>query len=311
MRPPPTSIAPRNAAVLGRARPSAARLVALAAALLAPGCAVILGADQGYYEVDGGAASASSSGGAAATTASASRASSSGGAGGAASSSSASATASSSSGGTGGSVNDTCWHGAPADPGGVDPCGSGSIAALSDNFNDDVLGPLWGVYEISATAMETNHAAVVSIPGAPAKFAGFVSKSAYSLLGCHGVIEVVQAPQHKSTVAHVSFSPDPSSGADLVEFRQIDHALAFSLVSAGVATDDCVIPYLPVAHRFWRVRELAGQILWETSPNGQTWTIQRLETAPAFLSAVRVDFGVIPLAADVAGVGIFDNFNAP
>ncbi len=118
--------------------------------------------------------------------------------------------------------------------------------------------------------METNHQAVVSIPGAPAKFAGFVSKSAYSLLGCHGSMEVVQAPQHPFTVAHVSFSPDPSSGADLVEVRQIDKSLAFSLVKGGVATDDCVIPYLPAAHRFWRVREVSGQLLWETAPDGQT-----------------------------------------
>jgi hypothetical protein len=185
------------------------------------------------------------------------------------------------------------------------------VSVLADDFNDNVVGPLWGIYEISGTAMETNHQAVVSIPGAPAKFAGFVSKNGYSLLGCHGSIEVVKAPQHPSTVVHLSFSPDPSSGADLVEVHQIDESLAFMLVTGGVATDDCVIPYLPAAHRFWRVRETGGHLLWETAPDGLTWTVQRREKTPAFASTVRVDFGVVPLAADLAGVGVFDNFDMP
>jgi hypothetical protein len=185
------------------------------------------------------------------------------------------------------------------------------VSVLADNFNDNVVGPLWGLYEISATAMETNQQAVVSIPGTPAKFAGFVSKFAYSLLGCHGSIEVVKAPQHPFTVVHLSFSPDPSSGADLAEVRQIDNTLAFSLWTGGVPTKDCVIPYLPSAHRFWRLREAGGYLLWETAGDGKTWTVKRREKTPAFASSVRVDFGVIPLAADQAGVGIFDNFNMP
>lgn len=292
------------------------RWAALFGALLVSGCSVILGADKAYYEANatgaGGDAS-TSAGSSAATSAStgADTSSGSGGSGGSGVSSASSSASASSSGGTGGAVNDTCWHGEPADPGGTDPCGAGSVAALADNFNDNQVGPLWAVYEISGTAMETNHQVVISIPGAPAKFAGFVSKSAYSLLGCHGSMEVLQAPQHPNTVAHVSFSPDPSSGADLVEVHQIGKTLAFTLVTGGVATDDCVIPYLPVAHRFWRVRETGGQLLWETAPDGQTWTVQRREKTPAFASAVRLDFGVIPLAADVAGVGVFDNFDMP
>ncbi len=274
---------------------------------------MILGADKGYYEADPVAAGG---GGGDATTATSSSVatssgSSGGGGGGGSASSTSAATSSSSSTGTGGAPNDTCWHGEPADPGGTDPCGATTLAALADNFNDNLLGPLWSVYEINGTAQETNHQAVVSVPGGPGKFAGFVSKVAYSLLGCHGSIEVVQSPQHPSTVVHMSLSPDPSSGADLAEVHQIGKSLAFTLVVGGVATDDCVIPYLPIAHRFWRVREVGGHLLWETGPNGTTWTVQRRETTPPFASAVRVDFGVIPIATDLAGVGTFDNFNLP
>lgn len=259
---------------------------ALFGALCASGCSLILGADKSYYEASAG------------------------GAGGGATSTSA-ATSSASGTGTGGAVNDTCWHGEPLDPGGPEPCGPTSLAALADNFNDNQVGPLWVVYEINATAQEVNHQAVVSIPGPLNKFAGFTSKSTYSLLGCHGSIEVVQAPQHPSTVAHFSLSPDPSSGADVAEVHQVGKSLAFSLTAGGVATDDCVIPYSTISHRFWRIREASGDLLWETAPNGATWTVQRRAKAPTFAAAVRVDFGVITLGNDVAGVGIFDNFDLP
>jgi hypothetical protein len=292
------------------------RGAAILGALLGSGCSVILGADRGYYEVDGGGSGgAGSATTAVSSTAEASSSASAGGGGSGAASSSASSASSasgaSSSSGAGGAVNDTCWHGEPADPGGVDPCGPSSIAVLNDNFNDNMFGPLWGLYQINGTAQEINHRVEIAVPGPPGKFAGVVSVNAYSLLGCHGSIAVLQAPQHPSTVTHMSFSPDPSSGADVVEVQQIGKSLSFVLVVGGVATDPCTIPYLPIAHRYWRIREIGGFLLWETGSDGVGWTVQRREKTPAFVVSVRLDFGVIPVAADVAGVGIFDDFDLP
>ena len=276
-------------------------------ALLVPGCSAILGADLGYYEVGAGGSGAGTTTG---TTSTAAVSSSSSGGGGGASSAGTSAASSSSSAGTGGAVNDTCWHGAPADPGGSDPCGPSSVAVLADDFTTTV-GPLWVAYQIGGTAQVTGQAVEITIPGQPNKFAGVISTMAYSLLGCHGGLAVVQSPQHPSTVTHLSFSLDPSSGADLVEVQQIGQSLSFVMVAGGVATEACTIPYLPIAHRYWRIRELGGDLLWETGKDGVAWTIQRREKTPAFVASVRVDFGVIPLAADLMGKGIFDNFNVP
>jgi hypothetical protein len=208
-------------------------------------------------------------------------------------------------------VNDTCWHGEPADPGGSDACGPSSVAVLADNFNDNMIGPQWAAYQIGGTATEVNHRVEMTIPGAANKFAGFVSAMPYSLLGCHGSMAILQSPQHPSTVTHLSFSPDPSSGADLVEIHQIDKSLKFVMVVGGVATDSCTIPYLPIAHRYWRIRATAGDLLWETGSDGVAWVVQRREKAPAFASSVRVDFGVIPLGTDSAGTAIFDDFDLP
>ncbi|MEP7122964.1 MAG: hypothetical protein ABJE95_18700 [Byssovorax sp.] len=281
---------------------------------LAAGCSTILGADLGYYEVGAGGSGATTS--ASTTSTAAVSSSSSGGSGGgsassSASSSSASATSATSSAGTGGAVNDTCWHGAPADPGGSDPCGASSVAVLKDNFNDNQISPLWTAYQISATAQEINQRVEVAVPGPINKFAGFVSNNAYSLLNCHASMAVLQSPQHPNTVTHMSMSPDPSIGADLVEVQQTGQSLYFVLRVGGVATDACQIPYLPVAHRYWRIREIGGELLWETGSDGVAWTIQRKETTPGFASSVRVDFGVIPIGNDPAGTGIFDDFDLP
>lgn len=44
------------------------------------------------------------------------------------------------------------------------------------------------------------------------------------------------------------------------------------------------ITYDPVAHAWVRMRMLSGQLLWETAPDGLTWTIRRtLESPPAWL----------------------------
>ena len=286
---------------------------AILVALLVPGCSAILGADLGYYEVGAGGSGAGSTTATTSTVtvSSSSSGGSGGGGGGASSSASTSAASSSSSSGTGGMVNDTCWHGEPADPGGSDPCSGSAVSTLADNFNDNQVSSLWAPYQISATAQEINHQVEIVVPGPINKFAGFVSAGSYTLLGCHASMAILQSPQHPNTVTHMSLSPDPSSGADLAEVQQIGKSLYFVLSVGGVATDACKIPYLPIAHRYWRIRELGGELLWETGQDGVGWVIQRRENTPAFASSVRVDFGVIPIAADVMGKGVFDNFDLP
>jgi hypothetical protein len=286
---------------------------AILVALVVPGCSAILGADLGYYEVGAGGSGAGTTT-ATTSTAEASSSSSGGSGGGVASSSassSSSAATSSSSAGTGGAVNDTCWHGEPADPGGSDPCSGSAVSTLADNFNDNQVSSLWVPYQISATAQEVNHQVEIVVPGPINKFAGFVSAGSYTLLGCHASMAILQSPQHPNTVTHMSLSPDPSSGADLAEVQQIGKSLYFVLVVGGVTTDACKIPYLPMAHRYWRIREIGGELLWETGPDGVAWVIQRREKTPAFASSVRVDFGVIPIAADTMGKGVFDDFDLP
>jgi hypothetical protein len=70
------------------------------------------------------------------------------------------------------------------------------------------------------------------------------------------------------------------------------------------------LAYDPVAHRWLRIRDTAGSVHWETSPDGVTWTIRRtLTPSPGWVSgAVQV---LIESSRDGGAndAALIDNFN--
>ncbi|MEV6309987.1 hypothetical protein AB0M10_15480 [Streptomyces sp. NPDC051840] len=52
------------------------------------------------------------------------------------------------------------------------------------------------------------------------------------------------------------------------------------------------LPYDAAAHRWWRLRESAGTVYWETSPNAVTWTVRRSMATPqwAKFGNLRLNF---------------------
>jgi hypothetical protein len=74
------------------------------------------------------------------------------------------------------------------------------------------------------------------------------------------------------------------------------------------------LTYSPVAHAYWRVRDTAGRVYWETSPDGVTWTTQgtvlasTLSFSPGSLSVFRTtkEFGG---GNPAPGTGQFSNLN--
>jgi len=71
------------------------------------------------------------------------------------------------------------------------------------------------------------------------------------------------------------------------------------------------IPYSFGQHRFWRLRHdsSSDQLVWETSADGQVWTIRRTTTPESPLSNVRIYLGAgTYLPETFPGFAIFDNF---
>ncbi|NUS83649.1 MAG: hypothetical protein HOY75_13115 [Streptomyces sp.] len=70
------------------------------------------------------------------------------------------------------------------------------------------------------------------------------------------------------------------------------------------------LPYDPVAHAWLRVREAAGLLNWETSPDGRTWTTQHTETSPAWVSDTDLQAQLLAFREDGSDdYAFFDDFN--
>lgn len=73
---------------------------------------------------------------------------------------------------------------------------------------------------------------------------------------------------------------------------------------------EVVLTYDPAAHAWLRLREAAGLLLWETSPDGGTWTTRRTAPSPAWTA--EANLSVILAGHRDSGAADFcefDNFN--
>jgi len=70
------------------------------------------------------------------------------------------------------------------------------------------------------------------------------------------------------------------------------------------------LPYDPVAHAWLRIREAGGDLHWETSADGITWTTRRTASSPAWVADVDLQVQLIAHRdGGVDDVAEFDNFN--
>ncbi len=67
------------------------------------------------------------------------------------------------------------------------------------------------------------------------------------------------------------------------------------------------IAYDPIAHRWWRIAEAAGEALFQTSPDGQMWTTLGAAPSGFDLSGIVIDFAVVGNASPAAAT--FDRLN--
>jgi hypothetical protein len=71
--------------------------------------------------------------------------------------------------------------------------------------------------------------------------------------------------------------------------------------------------YSAQLHAWWRIRESGGTLLWETAPDGKTWTIQQqLSTLPFAIDVLDVEIGSETYKPEAnPGAAHFDNCNLP
>lgn len=75
---------------------------------------------------------------------------------------------------------------------------------------------------------------------------------------------------------------------------------------AGATT----LPYDPVAHAWVRIRETGGNLFWQTSPDGLTWTTRRTAASPAWVEDTNLQVQMLSHRdGGTVDYAEFDNFN--
>ena len=96
----------------------------------------------------------------------------------------------------------------------------------------------------------------------------------------------------------------------VIEVNAIDGDLGMAVRVGYGDPGYTAITYDPVNHAYLRIREAAGDLLWETSPDGSTWTTRRTETAPAWVADTTLQVQLIAHRSDgTDDFAEYDDFN--
>jgi hypothetical protein len=195
--------------------------------------------------------------------------------------------------------------GTPATAG---PCGKTTLAA--DDFNDGVRAPMWSAsFETTATLAEAGGEAVVRLTGMAGEFAGFKTLSAYDLTGTGVQVEVTRVPRAGAASAAASMYVELDVD-NKVQIAERGGFLYFERWAAGAFATTKGPAYDPVQHRWWRIRESAGTVSLETSPDARAWTLGLGIATPPYATAVHVVLaGGTGQTESSPGEVHFDNLN--
>ena len=187
------------------------------------------------------------------------------------------------------------------------------IAYLRDDFTDNSIAPVWTAYPYlagSATRAETGGQAVITLPSSTAGTHenGYYSGGTYDITG-DGAFANVATMVSTSVAAFAVFGFMIDASNQLRWFQQSGTLKAQKIV-AGVTTDLFTVTWSAATHKYLRIRESGGNILFDTSTNGTSWTNRHTTSGlPIAITALHVQ--IVAGCGNVASPGTFklDEFN--
>lgn len=187
-----------------------------------------------------------------------------------------------------------------------------NLSTIVDNFNDGTINAtLWSDSYNTGRISETGGRARVTCG---TDFNAFATGATYTLTGSTLHVQVFPTPAGGATAEAWSqvLVMSATPGTDLVmEVDAVADELNMALRVDYFDADAVRIPYDPDAHAWFRIREDAGTLHWETAPDGETWTSRRTEDTPGWAADATVALQLIShrdTGADT--VTEFDNVNS-
>jgi hypothetical protein len=180
--------------------------------------------------------------------------------------------------------------------------------SFSDDFDDGQRDPAWDDWSDDLCDMfEIGGQLVVDVGvGASGDDCGSHARHAFDFTGSKASVEVVDLPSGAEMWLHVS-DPDQDNG---VGFFVDDGTMFVVILASGNDTELQSLPFDAQAHRWLQLREAGGQVFWEVSADGQSWTEVHVATAAIALShmSIYVGAGASGLVSSPLSVSL-DNFN--
>lgn len=130
---------------------------------------------------------------------------------------------------------------------------------------------------------------------------GITSRAFYDFTNSQAYAQVTQ----DGTTTNFEFTFFTPHGEGLNMELTGGDTLQFSFTRGNVV-DSTTVDYDSTLHKYWRMRERAGLAIWETSPEGSNWTVQRQNVHGADLTKGTL---LIQNLSGVFGEGLFGNDN--
>jgi hypothetical protein len=202
-------------------------------------------------------------------------------------------------------VADAADPGPPPDAG-VDasaPVPDAAPAALfTDSFDDSGLGGWWPWTHTGCTTTEAGGFLQLSFGSSAGPYCGATSMQVFDLRDRAVSVEVAQGAIDSGFEQYLLIA----DGADQVLMVRNEFGLVMHFRSSAGVTASRTIANDTTAQRHWRVRESAGTVFWETSPDGAAWTQRHSAPSPIDLSAMSVELAAGRYAGSGAVTVRFD-----
>ncbi|UPT41766.1 MULTISPECIES: LamG domain-containing protein [Streptomyces] len=177
------------------------------------------------------------------------------------------------------------------------------VDQLGDLFDGGAIdASLWpGGY--GAPSVAGGRARIPCVSGAPA---GMQSARSWTLAGSQITVKAVTVPA-ASTSSQATMSlriNSTTAGTRLTWTYNAVTGLLQARSDVGSADGAAVsLTYSAIDHAWWRIRETAGLVIWETSGDGWDWTVQRTLATPAWVTSQQQ---LVELAGTRVGGGTAD-----
>lgn len=159
---------------------------------------------------------------------------------------------------------------------------------LRDDFGDGVVDPVLWSQSYGDPVEAGGRARVPCTTG----YAAYRSASIYTLSWSQVSLRAFPPAVSGATTAAFSILVLSDVGGTDAGFLidQAQNAMGLYL-RQGYADGGALFPaYDPVVHAWLRLREDAGTLHWETSPDGQAWTVRRTAASPAWVAQSNLSF---------------------